>query len=157
MKKVIIVTGTSSGLGLSLAIKLAKEGHCVYATMRHLTKQTTLVDAAKAHAVSLHIKQLDVQDTASVKQCISEIIKEQGRIDCLINNAGMGFIKSTEQATEAEIQQIMDINFMGVVRCIKEVLPHMRKAKHGHIINISSVGGLVGQPLNEIYCASKFA
>jgi short-subunit dehydrogenase len=157
MKKVIVVTGTSSGLGLSLVIKLAKQGHCVYATLRDLAKQTALVNAAKEAAVSLHIKQLDVQNTDSVEQCIAEIVKEQGKIDCLINNAGRGFVKSTEQAVEEEIQSIMDTNFMGVVRCVKAVLPHMRTARQGHIINISSVGGLVGQPLNEIYCASKFA
>lgn len=157
MKKIIVVTGASSGLGLSLAIKLAKEGHCVYATMRNLAKQEALANASKEAAISLHIKQLDVQDTRSVKQCIAEIMKEQGRIDCLINNAGMGFIKSTEQASEEEIQDILNTNFMGVVRCVKAVLPYMRKARQGHIINVSSVGGLVGQPLNEIYCASKFA
>src|SRR5689334_4554347 len=112
MKKIIVITGTSSGLGLSLAIKLAKEGHCVYATMRNLAKQTALNEAAKAAAVTVHIKQLEVLDTASVNQCIADIISEQGRIDCLINNAGMGFIKSTEQASEEEIQRIMNTNFM---------------------------------------------
>lgn len=157
MKKVIVVTGTSSGLGQSLVIKLAQEGHCVYATMRNVAKQMSLVKAAKDANVVLHIKPLDVQHTESVEQCVAEIIKEQGRIDCLINNAGMGFIKSTEQATEKEIADIMDTNFMGVVRCVKAVLPYMRKARQGHIINVSSVGGLVGQPLNEVYCASKFA
>jgi short-subunit dehydrogenase len=157
MKKVIVITGTSSGLGLSLVIKLAKAGHCVYATMRDLTKQANLINAATQAGVSIQVKQLDVQNTASVEQCISEIINEQGTIDCLINNAGMGFIKSTEQASEQEIQNVMNTNFMGVVRCVKAVLPHMRKARKGHIINVSSVGGLVGQPLNEIYCASKFA
>ncbi|KTD79418.1 SDR family oxidoreductase [Legionella waltersii] len=157
MKKVIVVTGTSSGLGLSLVIKLAREGHCVYATMRNLAKQDALASAAREAAVTIHIKQLDVQSTLSVEKCMSEIINEQGKIDCLINNAGMGFIKTTEQATEEEIQRIMNTNFMGVVRCVKSVLPYMRKARQGHIINVSSVGGLVGQPLNEIYCASKFA
>lgn len=157
MKKVIVVTGTSSGLGLSLSIKLAKQGHHVYATMRNLAKQSALIEAAQKAGVSLQIKQLDVQHTTSVEHCIAEIIKEQGRIDCLINNAGMGFVKSTEQASEKEIHDIMNTNFMGVVRCVKAVLPHMRRARQGHIINVSSVGGLVGQPLNEIYCASKFA
>jgi len=157
MDKVILITGTSSGLGLSLAVKLAEQGHCVYATMRNVDKQSALAEAAKNASVNLHIKSCDVQNSESVNRCVSEIIKEQGRIDCLINNAGLGFVKSTEQATEAEIDAIMNTNFMGVVRTVKAVLPHMRKVRKGHIINVTSVGGLVGQPLNEIYCASKFA
>ena len=78
-------------------------------------------------------------------------------INALINNAGVGFVRTTEQATEAEIEWVMDVNFKGVVRCIKAVLPHMRHARSGHVVNISSVGGLVGQPFNEFYCAAKFA
>ncbi|STX28883.1 retinol dehydrogenase [Legionella beliardensis] len=157
MNKVIVITGTSSGLGLSLAIKLAKQGHCVYATMRDLSKKGELVNASYSQDAKLFIKSLNVSDTTSINTCINEIIKEQGRIDCLVNNAGMGFIKSTELASETEIKEVIDTNFIGVVRCIKAVLPHMRKAGSGHIINISSVGGLIGQPFNEIYCASKFA
>jgi len=157
MKKVIVVTGASSGLGLSLAIKLAKQGNCVYATMRDLAKRDAVLKAADESGVKLIVKELDVEDTSSVNACIAAIMAEEGRIDCLVNNAGMGFIKSTEQASEEEIQRILNTNFMGVVRCVKAVLPHMRQARSGHIINISSVGGLVGQPFNEIYCASKFA
>ena len=85
------------------------------------------------------------------------MIAAEGKIDTLINNAGAGFIRTTEQATEAEIKWVMELNFMGVVRCTKAVMPHMREARRGHIVNISSVGGLVGQPFNEIYCAAKFA
>ena len=157
MKKIIVVTGASSGVGLSLSIKLAKDGHCVYATMRDLKKQDRLKNLADENGVPIVIKQLNVQDTSSVNSCIQEIIAEEGRIDCLVNNAGMGFIKTTEQASEQEIKEVMDTNFMGVVRCVKAVIPHMRELRNGHIINISSVGGLVGQPFNEIYCASKFA
>jgi NAD(P)-dependent dehydrogenase (short-subunit alcohol dehydrogenase family) len=81
----------------------------------------------------------------------------EGKIDVLINNAGAGFVRTVEQATEEEIRWVTDVNYFGTVRCIKEVIPHMRSARSGHIINISSVGGLVGQPFNELYCASKFA
>ncbi|GIQ84640.1 short-chain dehydrogenase/reductase SDR [Kipferlia bialata] len=79
------------------------------------------------------------------------------RIDVLVNNAGAGFARSTEQATEEEVEWVMDVNFKGTVRCTKAVIPHMRKARSGHIINISSVGGLMGLPFNEMYCAAKFA
>ena len=88
---------------------------------------------------------------------MNEIIKVEGHLDCVVNNAGMGFVRSTEQASLEDAERVMDINFMGVLRVTKVVLPHMREHGSGHFINISSVGGLVGQPFNEIYCASKFA
>jgi len=157
MTKVVLITGTSTGLGISIAVQLAQKGMKVYATMRNLDKKSALEEAAQNAGVSLEIKRLDVQDISTVEQCVAEIIEQEGQIDILINNAGAGFVRTTEQATEEEIQWVMDVNFMGVVRCTKAVIPHMRQAKSGHIINISSVGGLVGQPFNEIYCAAKFA
>lgn len=157
MNKIAIITGASTGLGASLSILLAEKGYKVYATMRNLEKQSTLIEAAEKAGVSLEVKQLDVQDASSVERCFSYIIEREGRIDILINNAGAGFVRTTEQASESEIQWVMDVNFMGVVRCTKAVMPHMRKQRSGHVINISSVGGLVGQPFNEIYCAAKFA
>ncbi|MEL6822334.1 MAG: SDR family NAD(P)-dependent oxidoreductase, partial [Calditrichota bacterium] len=75
----------------------------------------------------------------------------------MINNAGAGFAKTTEHATMEEVEWVTDVNYHGVVRCTKAVLPHMRKQQSGHVINITSVGGLVGQPFNELYCAAKFA
>lgn len=157
MTKIALITGTSTGLGVSLAVKAAEEGFKVYATMRDLSKSAALKEAANAAGVRLETAELDVSSTASVSACVANIIAAEGRIDLLINNAGAGFVRSTEQASEAEIQRVMDVNFMGVVRCTKAVLPHMREARSGHVINISSVGGLVGQPFNEIYCAAKFA
>ena len=155
--KTILITGASSGLGASLALLLASRGHRVWATMRKLEKQQQLADAAAQRKLDLVIAQLDVEKTESVAQCVADMRSREGQIDVLVNNAGAGFIRTTEQASEDEIRWVMDINFMGVVRCTKAVLPHMREAKAGHIVNISSVGGLVGQPFNEIYCAAKFA
>lgn len=157
MNKTVLITGTSSGLGISLAIQAAKHGHNVYATMRNLNKKTALHDAAQAAGVKLNILRLDVQETDSITTVVNTIMDREGQIDVLINNAGAGFVRSTEQATEDEINWVMDVNFMGVVRCTKAVIPHMRQQKSGHVITISSVGGLVGQPFNEIYCAAKFA
>jgi len=157
MSKIILITGTSTGLGVSIAVQAATAGHTVYATMRNLEKRATLDAAAAAAGVSLNVIALDVQDAASVDTAVETVIAKEGRIDVLINNAGAGFVRSTEQATEAEIQWIMDVNFMGVARCTKAVIPHMRKARSGHIVSVTSVGGLVGQPFNEIYCAAKFA
>lgn len=157
MTKIVLITGTSTGLGVATAVQAAQAGHTVYATMRNTQKRDSLDAAAQAAGVSLNVLQLDVQDTASVNAAVDAVINEQGRIDVLINNAGMGYVRSLEQAEEADIQKILDINYTGVARCIKAVMPHMRKARAGHVINISSVGGLVGQPFNEIYCGAKFA
>ena len=156
MRKIALVTGTSTGLGLSMTLMLAKQGFHVYATMRNLEKRSAL-ESQIVPGMAVTIKQLDVQDSNSVNQCVAEIVEQEGQIDLLVNNAGAGFVRSTEQASEEDIQWVMDVNYMGVVRCTKAVLPFMRAARSGHIINISSVGGLVGQPFNEIYCAAKFA
>ncbi|MDV7142457.1 SDR family oxidoreductase [Tropicimonas sp. TH_r6] len=157
MTKVILVTGTSTGLGIAIAVQAAQAGHIVYATMRNLDRSAALETAAEAAGVALNLMQLDVQDGTSIDKAVARIIREHGRIDTLVNNAGLGFVRNIEQASDAEIARIMDINFMGVVRCTRAVLPHMRAARAGHVVNISSVGGLVGQPFNEIYCGAKFA
>lgn len=157
MTKVILVTGTSSGLGISIAVQAAQAGHTVYATMRNLGKREALDAAAAEAGVTLKVLPLDVQDSASITAMVDQLIADEGRVDTLINNAGAGYVRTTEQATEDDINWVMDVNFMGVVRCTKAVIPHMRKARAGHVITISSVGGLVGQPFNEIYCAAKFA
>ena len=157
MSKVVLITGTSSGLGAGLAIAAAKQGHVVFATMRDINKRAALDGMAKAANTSLHVLALDTQSNESVNAAVSVIIAQQGHIDTVVNNAGMGFARATEQASLEDISKVMDVNFMGVVRVTKAVLPHMRAAASGHFINISSVGGLVGQPFNEVYCASKFA
>ncbi|TBR43849.1 SDR family oxidoreductase [Marinomonas agarivorans] len=157
MMSVVLITGTSTGLGISLVLQLAEQGHKVYATMRNLAKQQALVAAIAEKGVSAEIMVLDVQNQESVEACVDQIIQQEGRIDVLINNAGAGFVKTTEHTTDDEIHKILDINFTGVVRCTRAVLPHMRQQRSGRIVNVSSVGGLVGQPFNEIYCAAKFA
>lgn len=157
MPKTILITGTSTGLGIRIAIQAAQAGHSVYATMRNLDKRAALDAAAQEAGVTLNILPLDVQDSASITAAVDHIIQTEGQVDTLINNAGAGFVRSTEQASESDINWVMDVNFTGVVRCTKAVIGHMRTARSGHVINISSVGGLVGQPFNEIYCAAKFA
>lgn len=157
MSKVILITGASSGIGFETALLLAKEGHKVYATMRDTSKAGKLEMEASKRLVRINVLNLDVQDDENISSCVKTIMEKEGRIDILVNNAGAGFIRTMEQATMEEIHRVMDVNFYGVIRCTKAVLPIMRKQQSGHIINISSVGGLVGQPVNEIYCAAKFA
>lgn len=128
MQKIILITGTSSGLGASLSVQLASQGHKIYATMRNLAKQDVLLAAAKQAGVEMEVKQLDVQDAASINLCVEEILAKEGHLDVLINNAGAGFVRTTEQATDAEVDWVMDVNFHGVVRCTRAVLPAMREA-----------------------------
>lgn len=157
MKKVVLITGTSSGIGQQIALLLAKNNYSVYATMRNTGKKELLQKEADSLGATINIMKLDVQVDESIRECVQEIFEKEKRIDVLINNAGSGFLRTVEQASMTEIENVTDVNFYGAVRCIKAVLPQMRKQQGGHIINISSVGGLVGQPINEIYCAAKFA
>jgi NAD(P)-dependent dehydrogenase (short-subunit alcohol dehydrogenase family) len=157
MKKIVLITGCSSGVGLNTAVRFAKQGHIVYATMRDLTKRTALDDATQGLDVPPFILRLDVEQEESITSVVDEIVRKHGRLDVLINNAGMGTVAAFETLGEAETRRVFDINFFGAARCIKAVLPAMRAQKAGHILSVTSVGGLVGQPFTEVYCASKFA
>jgi len=157
MKKVALITGCSTGLGKSVAVALAEKGFAVCATMRNLSKKAGIEAAAQAANVEMDILHLDVTDLESIESCVAYCKDKYGRLDVLINNAGAGFAKTTEHASDEEVAWVMDVNFNGVVRCTRAVLAQMREQKGGHVINISSVGGLVGQPFNELYCAAKFA
>jgi NAD(P)-dependent dehydrogenase (short-subunit alcohol dehydrogenase family) len=155
--KTALVTGTSSGIGLSTAIELAKAGFVVTATMRDTAKSETLMAKAKEESVTLELLQLDVQDDASVKNAVAALIQKHGRVDVLVNNAGAGYLGTLEQTPLEDAMRVMDINFFGVWRVTQAVLPHMREQKSGRIISVSSIGGLVGQVFNDAYCAAKFA
>lgn len=157
MKKNILITGTSTGVGFESAILFAKNGFKVYASMRNTAKADELKSKIQENNLDIEILTLDVTDTVSIKKAVDAIIAKDGKIDLLLNNAGAGFGKTTEQATEAEIRWVTDVNYHGVVYCTQAVLPFMRKQKFGQIITVTSVGGLVGQPFNELYCGAKFA
>ena len=157
MKKNVLITGTSTGVGLDTAILFAEQGFKVYATMRNLAKVDALKERVEKGNLDVEVLQLDVSDLDSIDQAIKYIVKKDGQIDVLINNAGAGFAKTLEATTQEEIDWVTDVNYTGVVRVTKAVLPYMREKKAGHIINITSVGGLVGQPFNELYCGAKFA
>ncbi|RZA25236.1 MAG: SDR family oxidoreductase [Proteobacteria bacterium] len=157
MRKVVLITGCSSGVGFHTALKLSALGYKTYASMRDLSKSDKLKAAAKDLSTDLEIIQLDVQDTKSIEAAVKSVVDREGRIDALVNNAGFGFVRSLEQATESEMRDVFDVNYFGVARCVKAVMPHMRSQKSGHILAVSSVGGLVGQPMNELYCSAKFA
>jgi len=157
MKKNILITGTSTGVGFESAILFARQGFKVYATMRNLKKADALKEKIREEDLDIDILQLDVTNTESIAQAIKTVIKKDQKLDILLNNAGAGFARTLEQTEEEQINWVTDVNYVGVVRTTKAVLPHMRAAKSGHIINVTSVGGLVGQPFNELYCGAKFA
>ena len=159
--RVAIVTGTNSGLGLALAVKLAEHGHRVYAGMRGLTddKASDLNAAAASANVAGQIIpcDIDVNSCLSVKQSIGAAIEAEGRVDVLVNNAGYVEFGSVEMLSMEAVKSQFDTNVFGAIRCQRAVLPAMRAARAGKIVNISSVGGVWGQPFNDVYCASKFA
>jgi len=153
---ITIVTGTSSGIGLEIALQAAAAGHTVIATMRDLAKAGPLRDAAAAAGATLDIRQLDVTDQASIDSCVASVVADHGRIDALVNNAGSGHVGTIENESLDDVRAVMEVNFFGVVAVTKAVLPHLRSAG-GRVVTVTSVGGAVGQPFSEAYCAAKFA
>lgn len=157
MQKIVLITGCSSGVGLHTALQFAEAGWKVYATMRETKKSETLMNLSQGLNNKPIVIPLDVQDQKSIDAAVRFILDKEGRIDTLVNNAGYGFVRSLEQASFDELDNVFDVNYFGVARCVRTVLPHMRAAGGGHILAVTSVGGLVGQPMNEIYCSAKFA
>jgi NAD(P)-dependent dehydrogenase (short-subunit alcohol dehydrogenase family) len=157
MSGIALITGTSSGIGLSSAIHLAKAGFQVVATLRDTGKAGPLQARAREEGVTLDIMPLDVQSDTSVQACIPAVLAKYGKIDVLVNNAGAGHLGSLEQTSQEELRQTMEVNFFGVWRTTQAVFPSMRQARSGRILTVTSVGGLIGQPFNDAYCAAKFA
>jgi NAD(P)-dependent dehydrogenase (short-subunit alcohol dehydrogenase family) len=156
---IAVVTGTSSGIGFETALTLARNGFYTYATMRNLKKSTSIKEIANKEALPLKVIQLDVDsDDLSAKNAIQEIISEKQRIDILVNNAGYGLVGPIEDISiEEDLKPQFETNLYGVIRVTQHVLPIMRRQKSGRIINVSSIGGIVGYPFSAAYCSTKFA
>lgn len=158
VRGVAIVTGSSSGIGFETSLTLARNGFYTYATMRNVRKSVSIKRMANKEALPLQVIQLDVNDDLSVKNAIEEIISEKERIDILVNNAGYGLIGSIEDISLEELKAQFETNLFGVIRVTKQVLPIMRRQNEGgRIINVSSIGGIVGYPFSSAYCSTKFA
>ena len=153
---IVLVTGTSSGIGLHAAIAAARAGHTVVATMRNLEGARALRDAAAVAEVSLDIRRLDVTEPRAAADAVAQTIDRHGRLDAVINNAGSGRLGTIENETVDDIRAVMEVNFFGVVALTRAALPYLRGSR-GRLITVSSVGGVIGQPFNEAYCAAKFA
>ncbi len=149
--RVALVTGASSGIGADTAIRLKNEGFIVYGAARRVNRMKDLErDGVRTIA-------LDVTDEASLTTAVETIIRDTGRIDLLVNNAGYGSYGSIEDVPLSEARQQLDVNVFGLARLTQLVLPHMRRQKSGTIINISSMGGKLVTPLGGWYHASKYA
>lgn len=147
MKKVILITGISSGFGKETARLLAEKGHAVYGTLRNGTGNEPKVNYLK----------LDLMDHNSIKSAVAAVIEKEGKIDVLINNAGMHTGGPIETSPVENIVLQMQTNLLGTAILTQQVLPHMRNNGGGTIINFSSIGGLMGLPMQGFYSAAKFA
>src|SRR6478672_4045050 len=157
MPQIALVTGTSSGMGLHTAVGLAGRGITVIATLRDPARADALLAAAAAAGVRLDIRALDVTDHAGAARCVDEVLHTYGRLDILINNAGRGSVGSLEQLSMADLRAQLEVNYLGVAAMTKLALTPMRLAGSGRIVTVTSVGGAVGQPFADAYCAAKFA
>ncbi|KAL0992786.1 hypothetical protein UPYG_G00098380 [Umbra pygmaea] len=158
-KTVVLITGCSSGIGLSLAVRLASDPaktYKVYATMRNLAKKERLLDCVKGlHKDTLDILQMDVTDQRSVLDARQRVGEK--RVDILVCNAGVGLMGPLEAQSLDTMRQILEVNLLGTISTIQAFLPGMKTQGHGRILVTGSLGGLQGLPFNEVYCASKFA
>lgn len=152
MKRVVIITGASRGFGELIAKKFQMENFQVIATMRNIDSSPSLKKLD-----NVDIKRLDVTVKSDIKNVVDYTIEKYGRIDVLINNAGYGAFGFLEEASNEEIKNQFDVNFFGLIDCIRGVVPQMRKQKSGKIINISSIAGRFGLPFTSLYNSSKFA
>ena len=158
-EKVALVTGSSSGIGLLTAVELALDGYRVVATMRNLENRGRLEDAAQKAGVRdrLDLRRLDITEFESLAGAVEAIVRDHGRIDVLVNNAGFSSAGFAEDTQLHEIRDQLETNFFGNAAMTKAVLPIMRRQKSGHIIQISSVCGRAAPPMLGGYSASKFA
>ena len=151
MKNVILVTGASAGMGKEFAKELLKDGHIVYGVARRVDKMDDI------KSLGVKVLEMDVTNEDSMVKGIETIIKAEGRIDVLINNAGFGSYGAIEDVSIADARYQLEVNVFGAARLMQLVIPHMRKHNYGRILNISSIGGKVALPLGGWYHASKFA
>lgn len=157
MQQVSVVTGANSGIGRATAVHLAQQGQRVFGTLRSLDKAQKLRAMAEQAGVAVELAVLDVGDDESVRSGFREILKRAGRIDHLVNNAGVGGNAVAEECPVSLYADVMNVNLYGAVRCIQAVLPQMRQRRSGTIVNVSSVVGRVAAIGQQPYFASKWA
>jgi NAD(P)-dependent dehydrogenase (short-subunit alcohol dehydrogenase family) len=149
-----VITGANRGFGLHIAREALAAGHRVVATARH---PESLLEQLPGAGDSLLALPLDVTDAASVATAVETAVSTYGGVDVLVNNAGRGLLGAVEEVSDAEARAVFDVNLFGLLEVTRAVLPVMRRAGSGTIVNISSSGGIVGRPGWGVYCATKFA
>jgi len=154
---IVMITGANSGIGLATAVTLARGKHTVIATMRDVGNAGGLQKIVSAEKLSVTVAPLNVDDDSSVSYAFSKVLAENGRIDVLVNNAGVSGSGSVEELPMTVFREVMETNFFGALRCIKAVIPNMRERRHGSIVNVTSVAGRVALAPQAAYAASKWA
>ena len=160
--KVILVTGSSTGIGRLTVESLARQGHRVYASMRDIegrneAARRELADLSESAGLTIRVIELDVTEDESVARAIEAVIDAEGRLDVVVNNAGVMNVGISEGYTLEQLQQQFEVNFFGSARTIREALPHMRAQGEGLLIQVTSLFGRLVFPFFGAYCASKFA
>jgi len=158
-EKIAVITGSSSGIGLLTAVELAGNGYRVVATMRNLANSGRLEEAAQTAGIQdrLDLRRIDITEFDSLPGAVDGIVRDHGRLDVLVNNAGFSMAGFAEDMTLAELRHQLETNFFGNVAMTKAAVPVMRRQKSGHIITVTSVAGRLGQPMLSAYSASKYA
>jgi NAD(P)-dependent dehydrogenase (short-subunit alcohol dehydrogenase family) len=162
MNTVVLITGASTGFGRAAAETLARRGYTVFAALRHCSGRNSshcaaLQSLASREQLPLHTLDMDVTLDDSVRQAVEQALGRAGRIDVVINNAGIAALGVTEAYTIEQFQQVFDVNLFGVARVNRAVLPAMRRQHSGLLIHVSSAAGRIVPPCMAVYCASKFA
>ena len=154
---IVLITGCSRGIGLLTALHFGRNGHAVFASMRNTALKEELETTARKEKLPIEIVQLDVTEDASVRSAVARVLSSAGTIDVLVNNAGFGYLGPLEDADLDEARQVFETNFFGPLRLTQAVLPTMRARRSGTIVNVSSLAGVIAEPYNGVYAASKHA
>ena len=151
----ILITGTSTGIGLATALRFARAGYRTFATMRDLAKAAPLREARESEGLDLELHLLDVTDAASIETALSEVLP--GGLDALVNNAGWAGGAPLELVPDDQHRGMFEANYFGAIRLIQAVLPHMRERRSGTIVNVTSIAGRIAMPNQVPYTATKWA
>jgi NAD(P)-dependent dehydrogenase (short-subunit alcohol dehydrogenase family) len=156
-RAVAVVTGANSGIGRAIAVHLASKGYRVFGTVRRIASAEKMQAMAAAAGAEVELVEMDVADDTSVRTGIADVLDQAGRIDVLVNNAGIGGNGVVEEATPDAHLEVMNVNLCGAIRCTQAVLPGMRERHSGTIVNITSIVGRFGALAQAPYVASKWA
>lgn len=155
---VVIITGASSGIGRETVFEFARHGANLVLAARREERLREVADRCRAlGAPEALVVPADVGHTADIERIVQAALDRFGRVDVLVNNAGFGFSGTIEETTEADMRELMDVNYMSAFVATRAVLPHMRRQRRGHIVNVSSVVGKIAFPFHGAYSATKFA